>query len=303
MIDVSFHSPSSAPCPDGFCEGPHGRGETIKDLLREAARSGKGASNLASPMMPDLPGNLAHPAYVQLSVVVPAYNEERTITSTIRSLEQFLAGKGFGFEVIVVDDGSHDGTAQVVQALQGPKTPLILLRNERNRGKGFSVRRGMLAARGEYRVFTDADLAYSVESVESVHSALQHCDICIGSRALPGSEVRARSPLARRLASRMYSSFVRLFLLPGMNDTQCGLKGIRGEAANRIFSRLTIDRFAFDVEFLYVARKLGYAIQTMPMRPTSASRTSRVRLVQDSLDMLVALFTIRHNDLRGLYGE
>jgi dolichyl-phosphate beta-glucosyltransferase len=239
---------------------------------------------------------------VYLSVVVPAYNEERNIVRTANALNRYLRAKGVAYEIIIVDDGSQDATAREVLSLLDSGIPLTLLRNDRNRGKGFTVRRGMLAAEGEYLFFMDADLSYPVEDLDLLLDALDSgYDLCIGSRELPGSRMEARPPLYRHLAGRAYSLLVQLFVVRGIADTQCGFKGFRRRAARDLFSRLTLDDFAFDVELLFLARKLGYSIQIIPARLISSDRTSTVHLIKDSCAMALDLLKIRANELRGVY--
>jgi dolichyl-phosphate beta-glucosyltransferase len=179
---------------------------------------------------------------------------------------------------------------------------VALLQSESNCGKGCAVRKGMLAARGTYLFFMDADLSYPVEDIRTLLGQLEAgYDIAIGSRALVESRMAVRPPLRRYLAGRIYSLFIRVFLIKGIADTQCGFKGFTCQAARRLFSKLTLPGFAFDVEVLFLARKFGYRIQMVPVRLTFVQETSKVRLVSHSIQMFLDLLRIRFNDLRGRY--
>jgi dolichyl-phosphate beta-glucosyltransferase len=236
----------------------------------------------------------------ELSVIVPAYNEEDLIAGTLDAIHDFLAARRESFEIVVVDDGSRDRTVQLVE--QWGKTKNVrLLVNEKNMGKGFSVRRGVEESRGEFLIFIDADLPYELDAIDGFLRALRSgSDLAIGSRVLPGSAVKG-VPAARFFAGQVFSWMVQAFLFLGIRDTQCGFKSFKSNAAREIFRRLTISGFGFDVELLYIARKLKYRIQPVAVRMIHHRLGSRVRLVGHSLEMLNDLFVIRSNDLRGKY--
>lgn len=236
----------------------------------------------------------------ELSVIVPAYNEEDLIVGTLDALHDFLSARKESFEIIVVDDGSRDATVRRVG--QWGKTKNVrLLVNENNMGKGFSVRRGVEESRGEFLIFIDADLPYELDAIDGFLRALRAgSDLAIGSRVLPGSEVKG-VPAARFFAGQVFSWMVQVFLFLGIRDTQCGFKSFKSNAAREIFRRLTISGFGFDVELLYIARKLKYRINPVAVRMIHHRLGSRVRLVSHSLEMLNDLFVIRSNDLRGRY--
>ena len=202
----------------------------------------------------------------------------------------------------MVDDGSCDQTAVLVEQWgQSLDVNLHVLVNEQNRGKGFSVQRGVEASKGNFLVFIDADLAYELDAIDAFLKALRSgCDLAIGSRVLPGSEVKG-VPASRFFAGQVFSWMVQLFLFLGVRDTQCGFKSFNAKAAREIFSRLTISGFGFDVELLYISRKLKYSIKPVAVRMIHHRLGSRVQLINHSLEMLTDLFQIRLNDLKGKY--
>ncbi len=238
----------------------------------------------------------------EISIIIPAYNEAELIRETLNGLLNYFKTRSESYEIIVVDDGSRDQTAALVEEWgKHFEVNLLVLVNEQNRGKGFSVRRGVEASRGNFLVFIDADLAYELDAIEGFLTALRSgCDLAIGSRVLPGSAVKG-VPASRFFAGQVYSWLVQLFLFLGVRDTQCGFKSFNAQAAREIFRRLTISGFGFDVELLYIARKLKYSIKPVAVRMIHHRLGSRVQLFNHSLEMLTDLFQIRLNDLKGKY--
>jgi dolichyl-phosphate beta-glucosyltransferase len=233
-----------------------------------------------------------------LSVIVPAYNEAGRLPRTLRRLREHLDARGGVSEIIVVDDGSRDGTADAArrEALRG----LTVLRDDRNRGKGHAVRRGMLAARGELRLMTDADLSTPVEDLPRLLARIEEgYDVAIGSRAVADARVEVRQPWFRETAGRAFNVLVRTLVLPGLRDTQCGFKLWRGEAAVEAFALSRLDGFAFDVEVLFVARRRGRRIAEVPVtwRNDVATRVGALRGVVAFTDLL----RIRMNAWAGTY--
>ncbi len=238
----------------------------------------------------------------ELSIIVPAYNEEALIAHTLDGLRSYMSTRPEGFEIVVVDDGSQDRTVACVQDWQRRnQVDVQLLVNEANRGKGFSVRHGVMESRGQYILFIDADLPYQLHAIDEFLNALRSgYDLAVGSRVLPGSEVKG-VPAIRYLAGQVFSWLERFVLSTGTADTQCGFKGFTSAAAKNIFQRLTIDGFGFDVELFFVARKFKYRIQPVAVQMIDRHRDSRVRLVSDSLEMLLNLFMVRWQDWQGKY--
>ena len=237
-----------------------------------------------------------------LSVIIPAYNEEDLIVSTLDCLQSYLSRRPEPYEIIIVDDGSRDKTVDSVQGWQkNNHVDSHLLVNSQNMGKGFSIRHGVQESKGQFIIFIDADLPYELEAMDEFLKALQNgCDLAIGSRVLPGSQVKGVPPL-RYVAGQIFSWMVQGVLFSGLPDTQCGFKSFTSTAAKEIFRRLTISGFGFDVELLYIARKLNFSIQPIAVRMIDYRRASRVQLVDDSLKMFLDLFIVRWNDLQGKY--
>lgn len=241
----------------------------------------------------------------EVSVVLPAYNEQSLIVSTLTSLDAFLADRFARYEIILVDDGSSDQTVEIARRWQaGPGAQVHILANNANLGKGYSIRRGMLQSRGHFAIFMDADSPYELDAIDGFLGALQNgSDLAVGSRVLPGSHVDG-VPALRFAAGQVFSWLVQALLFRGLPDTQCGFKAFTAQAAGKIFPRITIPGFGFDVELLYLARKFGYKIQPVPVRMADEyRRDSRVRLVRDSSRMFLDLFLVRWNDLRGRYTQ
>ena len=238
---------------------------------------------------------------MDLSVVIPAYDEERRIGPTLERIVAYLRRRGSTSEILVVADGCRDRTVDVVKGIGTEGFPLRVLDSGVNHGKGRCVRRGMLAARGTFRLFTDADLSTPIEELEKLRGALAagH-DVAIGSRRLPESRVDVPQPWWRRAMGWGFNWCVQHLAVPGIADTQCGFKLFSADAARQIFSRQRIDEFGFDVEVLWIARKLGLRVAEVPVTWLD-DPDSKVRPVSDAWRMLVDLQRIRRADREGLY--
>jgi dolichyl-phosphate beta-glucosyltransferase len=237
-----------------------------------------------------------------LSIIIPAYNEEALIPGTLDGLRTYLSTRPEQYEIIVVDHGSQDKTAASIRAWQERTgVDLHLVVNQKNMGKGFSIRRGVLESRGRFIIFIDADLPYELEAIDDFLKAMRNgCDLAIGSRVLPGSQVKGVPPL-RYFAGQVFSWMVQAVLFRGLPDTQCGFKSFTSVAAKEIFRRLTIGGFGFDVELLFIARKLKFGIQPIAVHMIDHRHRSRVRLFIDSLKMFSNLFMVRWMDWQGKY--
>lgn len=240
-----------------------------------------------------------------LSVVVPAYNEERRLQDTLPAMYAYLQEHYRPFELLVVDDGSTDRTPTIVQQFAQQHPEVRLISYQPNRGKGHAVRTGVLQARGEWVLFSDADLATPMEELERLAEKLRgDYDIAIASRAAGGAQLVIRQPWYREFAGRSFNLIVQLMAVPGIRDTQCGFKLFRQQAAREIFSRCEEDGFSFDIEVLHVAQRLGYRIAEVPVR-WMHREGSKVRLLRDATRMFLALLRIvrRHQALRAVVRE
>jgi dolichyl-phosphate beta-glucosyltransferase len=236
-----------------------------------------------------------------LSLVIPAYNEEQRLPETLERVFAFLEVQPYTSEVLLVENGSQDCTLEVAQDYARRFAGLRVLSAPR-RGKGWAVRQGMLAARGEYRFMSDADLSMPIAEINRfLPPALNDVDIAIASREAPGA-VRYDEPEYRHFVGRVYNLMIRLMALPGLNDTQCGFKCFRGDVVEDVFHRQTLIGWSFDVEILFIARKRGYKIIELPI-PWYFNSDSKVRVLHDSLQMGFDLIKIRLNALRGVYDK
>jgi len=235
---------------------------------------------------------------LDLTVVIPACNEEGRLPGTLQEISNHLAATGSTYEILVVDDGSTDRTGEVT-ALQAQRDTNIKLLARPHAGKGAAVRAGALAAKGGRVLFCDADLPMAPEDLTRLAAMLDQHDVIIASREGMGAR-RIGEPYYRHLMGRVFNLIVQLLAVPGVQDTQCGLKCFTTESAGRVFSLQTVEGFGFDVEILYIARKLGYRIQEVPIT-WSHRESSRVDPVRDTLRMLGDILRVRWNDLRGLY--
>lgn len=240
---------------------------------------------------------------VHLSVVVPAYNEEARLTLTLPHLWKALKRRIADFEIIVVDDGSTDGTAAVVTRFAEDHPDVRLIRYVNNRGKGYAVRTGILAAAGKYILFSDADLSTPVREVTKLLRTLEEgFDVAIGSRARSESRIIRYQPAYRVLMGKTFNKIVRLLAVRGINDTQCGFKCFTRRAAREVFSDCRIDGFSFDVEALYLARMKGFRIREVGVLWRNDPQ-SKVHPVRHSMQMLRDIMLIRLYSAAGYYGR
>jgi glycosyltransferase involved in cell wall biosynthesis len=236
----------------------------------------------------------------ELSIIIPSFNEELRLPATLEKIAAYIRDRRPNTEVIVVDDGSTDRTAAVAESSKDKIAELRVLRNGTNRGKGFSVRRGSLEARGDVILFTDADLSAPIEEAEKLLAAMESYDVAIGSRAVDRGLIEVHESLFREFAGIVFNRIVRVILWLPFVDTQCGFKAFRRERCRIIFEQQTIERFGFDPELLYLARHHGLSIEEVPVR-WAHSPATKVNMFRDSAMMFVDVFVIRSNALRGLY--
>lgn len=242
-------------------------------------------------------------AYPDYSIVIPAYNESARIPSTLHAVVQCVRSKGWLAEVIVVDDGSTDATADVVRAFAAQAPEVRLLQNPGNRGKGYSVRNGILQALGNVVMFTDADLSAPIEEAERLFEAiLQGADIAIGSRWLERARQTHRQPLYRQFFGRCFNAVTRGVMGLRFADTQCGFKAFTRAAAQTVFQLQTIERWGFDPEILFIALKRGYRVVEVPVSWAHDERT-RISYLKDGMRMLQDIAIVRWNALLGRYSR
>jgi dolichyl-phosphate beta-glucosyltransferase len=241
---------------------------------------------------------LPSPTY---SIVLPAYNESERIVATVESIFAFAAQKSWQTEIIVVNDGSTDDTAEVVRRCAATRPGVRLLQNPGNRGKGYSVRHGMLQAQGEILLFSDADLSSPIAEAEKLFAAIASgADIAIGSRWLKTELQLRRQPLYRRFYGRIFNLALRLILGLQFKDTQCGFKAFTRRAAHALFALQKIERWGFDPELLYLAKRLHLRIEEVPVAWAHREGT-RLNPLRDGLHMFGEMLQIRWNGLRGEY--
>lgn len=241
------------------------------------------------------------PAAPALSIVIPAYNEEQRLPQTLKRVRQYLRARGADAEVIIVDDGSRDATAAVVEAARAEFSALRLLSNGRNRGKGYSVRHGLLEARGRVVLFTDADLSAPIEEADKLLAAIDlGCDVAIGSRAVDRRLIEVHQSLLRELAGKIFNGLVRGVTGLRFADTQCGFKAFVRARARVVFERQRIDRFGFDPEILFLAKRYGLRAAEIPVR-WAHDPDSKLHVFRDGVRMLAEVLLIRWHWVLGRY--
>lgn len=236
-----------------------------------------------------------------LSVVIPAYNEEKRIASTLKSIDEYLRRQNYDYEILVVSDGSKDGTVSLVKNLESEIKGLRLIDNKENHGKGYVVRHGLLEAKGDLRLFTDADNSTSIDHLDKFIPYINEgYSVVIGSIGISGHKVAFGSePIWRRILGKLGNLFIQVMAVPGIHDTQRGFKLFTAEAVNKIFPKLTITRWGFDIEVLALARKFGYKIKEVPV-DWKNDPNSKVGL-KAYLQVLLETVKIRWNLMTGKY--
>jgi dolichyl-phosphate beta-glucosyltransferase len=239
-------------------------------------------------------------APLDLSIIIPAFNEETRLPRAIAGLRSYLDASAHGTEVLIVENGSADRTFQIAGEAADADDRFRVLHLPQ-RGKGRAIREGVRASRGRSIVLCDADFSMPVEEILVLLNAVHDgADVVIGSREAPGAH-RIGEPAHRHLMGRVFNWLVRVVAVPGIEDTQCGFKAFRGEVARDLFARQRIDGWAFDVEVLFLAARRGYTIREVPIT-WRYDPSSRVRPVRDTIAMMRELVAIRRNAMRGLYG-
>lgn len=231
---------------------------------------------------------------MELSIIIPAFNEEKRLGDTLESIKSFMDSKEFDYEVILVDDGSSDATSEIAKNTSLFKKGFLkILQNDGNRGKGYSVKRGVADSKGKYILFSDADLSTPISEFDKLMEGINKgADIVIGSRSIKTSKIEIRQPLYRQTMGRVFNLIIKCVLGEKFNDTQCGFKLFIGKAAKSLFDQLTVMGFAFDVEILFLARKNGFKVEERGVEWKNSS-DSKVHPLRSSLEMLKDVLKIR----------
>lgn len=256
-------------------------------------------TNLQHSVHDWLEGQAATATQIDVSIVIPAFNEERRLPPTLLDMVDYLDRQSFSYEIIVVDDGSRDDTCEVVRKFERVRKQVKLIQLPKNQGKGHAVRLGVLNTRGKTILFADADGATPIEEFARLYTAIQSgSDIAIGSRALASLDTKVSTSVHRRLLGRIFNRWVNTALLPSITDTQCGFKMFTRNSALFLFRRQNSDRFSFDVEILYIATKAALRIQEVAINWNNIPG-SKVNLLVDSLRMLrdVLRFRVLHRNI------
>lgn len=239
----------------------------------------------------------------QISVVIPAFNEENRLPATLSSVHDFLTARRNQFEIIIVDDGSSDGTATIVRDFASTHQGVNLISYKPNRGKGHAVRTGMLAARGEYLLLDDADGASPISELVRLERAIvEGADVAIGSRAKRGNDTRVNALAHRKHMGNTFNLIVQSMILPGIQDTQCGFKLFKRDSGQELFAISRLTGYAFDVEILYLARSMGLKVAEIPINWTNVTG-SKINLFSDPLKMLIELFRVAFAKHSGHYAR
>ena len=234
-----------------------------------------------------------------LSVVIPAYNEEVNISGTLAEVSDYLRGKSFTYEVIVVDDGSTDATLSRAREFEGRLPELCIIESVPNRGKGYALRKAMLRAVGDHILFMDADNSTSIKELDKFPSFAEGgAEVYIASRRIPGAEVDV--PFKRRVMGTVYIYLAEIILGIRVSDINCGFKVFSREAAREVFSKQIMNDWSFDAEVLYLCKKRGYGIKEVPVT-WEHKDTSKVKPLQDAVKSFVSLVRIKGNDIKGVY--
>ncbi|MCD4783660.1 MAG: glycosyltransferase family 2 protein [Candidatus Eremiobacteraeota bacterium] len=237
-----------------------------------------------------------------ISVVIPAYNEEKRIGSTLDGIIEYFGGKNKSMEIIVVDDGSTDETAKIVNEYAEKHSFIHLIKKEKNEGKALAVKDGVLSAKGEFILFSDADLSTPINELKSLMKPIREekAGVSIASRAILGSKVETHQPFYREFMGKFFNRLVQFLALPGVFDTQCGFKLFTREAAQDIFPRMTVTNFSFDVEILAIARARDYHIAEVPVRWINSSET-KLSILRDVPRMFMGILQVHMNLKSGRY--
>lgn len=237
---------------------------------------------------------------MKLSLIIPAYNEEKIIGNTLKKVVAFFSKKDYTWQIIVVDDGSGDNTPKIVREFIRKEKRVSLIVLDKNKGKGAALKEGFLKAKGKYTIFSDADLSVDIDSADKFLKFLKDYGVVIASRRVKGARIAVPQPLLRETMGRFYTFLTSLIVGMNIKDYTCGFKGFKRVAARKIFSNTKINRWAYDSEVLFLAKKYGYSIKQVPVKWVNREDT-RVKLGSVVFESLKDLIMVRINDLRKRY--
>jgi dolichyl-phosphate beta-glucosyltransferase len=236
-----------------------------------------------------------------LSLVIPAYNEEKILAGTLQEIITYLKKKKYSWEIVIVDDGSHDKTSEIAKKFSGQGVKLLTFKV--NRGKGAALREGVLKSSGKYVIYTDADLSVSINYLDKMLKKLEEgYSVVIGSRRITGSDIVVHQPFIRERMGRVFTFLTRIVTGVQINDFTCGFKGFENKAGHQIFKVGVVDRWSYDAEIIFLAKKFGYKIGQVPVAWIDR-RESRVKLGVDTFTSFKGLLKVRILDLKGVYGK
>ncbi|MFH1644937.1 MAG: dolichyl-phosphate beta-glucosyltransferase [Candidatus Omnitrophota bacterium] len=238
---------------------------------------------------------------IYLSILIPAYNEEQNISSTLQDIYKYLATKDFTYEILVVDDGSTDKTVELVSPFRNKFQNIEVLKNDKNFGKGYSIKKGMLTAKGELILFMDADNATRIHELDKfLPKAKEGNDVIIASRRIPGAEITSSQPICRIILGNIYILLSKIILGASVNDYNCGFKLYTSKSAKLLFPKLTRNDWSFDSELIYLIKKFKLKLKEVPVK-WEDKRTSKVKPFKDGIKSLVSLIIIRIQAIRKMY--
>jgi dolichyl-phosphate beta-glucosyltransferase len=237
---------------------------------------------------------------MDLSVVIPCYNEEKKLLNSLGTIHKYLLDNNYSFEMLVVNDGSKDGTKEIIENFMQTKENIRLINLEKNMGKGFAVKTGILNAKKDFILFMDADLSTPIEELGSFKEQSPNYNILIGSRKVKGANITSFQPWHRKLAGEIFPLVVQVLGVSKMRDTQCGFKMFKREVGQRLVSKQTIDRWGFDAELMYLAKKYKYRVKELPVSWEN-SVDSKLNTIKDGFGMFRELVKIKINDFKGKY--
>jgi len=238
----------------------------------------------------------------EITIVIPAYNEESNISSTLEDIKLYIEKSDYSYELIIVDDGSSDKTVEIASSHKDSFDSFSLIENRKNRGKGYSVKQGMLRAKGKYVLFMDADNSTRIDQIEKLIQAIDGGnDVAIGSRRVPGAQIDTSQPFYRIFLGNIYIILSKILIGSSVSDYNCGFKLYKNEVVDCLFKPLTMNNWSFDSELIYLVKKYNLKIKEVPVRWEDKQKTSKVKPLRDGINSLLSLIKIRINAIKKVY--